>query len=171
MIKFLNKLMKKRKRKIHQGWSSKQKIQIDETLMVLHLFPRLFKSSSVYVCVRFHFFKNNCGKSYPDRYFLKSSGIPDMSVSSSWFSFILLRASISERISESSEYRFNHSCSIVHSGCSKHDIIASKIFFLFRSTTMIEPSASSATSWTGSTRIKWHALSLWQVCNEKTRCS
>lgn len=167
MIKFLNKLMKKRKRKIHQGWSSKQKIQIDETLMVLHLFPRLFKSSSVYVCVRFHFFKNNCGKSYPDRYFLKSSGIPDMSVSSSWFSFILLRASISERISESSEYRFNHSCSIVHSGCSKHDIIASKIFFLFRSTLMIKSSASSVSSLWDLIKIKLLAPSLWQTWKPK----
>lgn len=115
----------------------------------------------------FSIFKNNCEKSYPDRYFFKSSGISEMSVSSSWFSLILQRAFISERISVSSEYRFNHSCSILHSGCSKHDIIASKIFVLFRQTFMIKSSTSSVSSLWDLIRIKLHAPSRWQAWKHK----
>lgn len=115
----------------------------------------------------FSIFKNNCEKSYPDRYFFKSSGISKMSVSSSWFSLILQRAFISERISDSSEYRFNHSCSILHSGCSKHDIIASKIFVLFRQTFMIKSSTSSVSSLWDLIRIKLHAPSRWQAWKHK----
>lgn len=119
------------------------------------------------MCSFSFFFKTIVEKSYPDRYFLKSSGIPDMSVSSSWFSFILQRASISERISESSEYRFNHFLSILHSGCSKHDIIASTIFVLFRSTLMIKSSASSTSSLWDLIKIKLLAPSLWQTWKQK----
>lgn len=106
-------------------------------------------------------------KNYPDRYFCKSSGTSGMTISSSWFSLIFHTASISASISESSLYRCNHSCSLLHSGCSKHDIIASKIFVLFRPTFMIKSSDSSVTSLRDWTKIKLLAPSLWQAWNNK----
>lgn len=107
---------------------------------------------------------------YLERYIFKSSGTLGGSIALLWLSLVFNRASTSSSITESSEYRCNHSCSISHSGCSKHDVIASKIVSLFRSTTIIESSALSATSRTDLTRIKWHALSLWHTCNHKTVC-
>lgn len=106
---------------------------------------------------------------YLERYIFKSSGTLGGSIALLALSLVLYRASTSPSITESSEYRCSHSCSILHSGCSKHNVKASKIFTLFRSTTMIESSALSATSWTCFTRINRHALSLWQVCKEKNK--
>lgn len=82
-------------------------------------------------------------------------------------SLSLYRAFTSPSIIESSGYNFNHSRSMLHCVSSKHDVIASKIVFSFRSITIIK---SSATSWTGWTRIKWQAFTLWQACNHKTTC-
>lgn len=107
---------------------------------------------------------------YLERYIFKSSGTLGGSIALLWLSLVFNRASTSPSITESSEYRCNHSCSISHSGCSKHDVIASKIVSLFRSTTIIESSALSATSRADLTRIKLHVLSLWQSCNHKTVC-
>lgn len=85
-------------------------------------------------------------------------------------SLFLYRASTFPSITESSGYKCEHSRSMFHCVSSKHDVIASKIVFLFRSITIIKSSALYATSWTGWTMIKWQAFTLWQACNHKTTC-
>lgn len=135
----------------------------------LHHFP-LVVIRFCFVCVPFQWYLRiiKCEKKYPDRYLFMLSGTSDVSASSLWLSLNVYRVCISASISESSEYSCDHSCSMLHSGCSKHNVIASKILFLFRSTEITKSFALSVSSRTVLIKINWHVPSPWQACNHKT---